>query len=531
MTPSSILSSLPGPAERPAAVPAGTASGSADAFAALLAGLQSGADAGLDGGEAADAGSVLPPGRQAIAAGLPDRPVRANLPAAVVLPGDDAGVAGTGAAATGRPELPAMVPDAGSLPQDRGARALPGRLRAIAVPTPPEPMDTAAPGTADADPEAVRTVGRGRQRVPDPWFAMMVDLPGPSRAPLPLTGGPTIPMTPTAPTASASAAALAAPAAAPAPTAEAAAATAPDALPLADPASRATPGGPLPALPPLVEDAAAAQPQTPPLAATDAAAPRAASAPPAPPAPAGPAATAPNLAAPAAPAAPVTPAAPVLPTPAVSQAMPAGAPRMAARAEFRVAAALRASDDTGAAPAAAVADPAVVPLVSAPPASTGGEALAGFGPGASIAESAPRTESVAPLPRLDTGKADWLQGMIDEIVELRREGGLREAQIRLAPDMLGAVEIRVEEREDGSMRVTLAAETAQARALLSEAAPRLQELAEARGVRLGQTQVDGGAAGDRQPAARSQPDDRTQTPSTPRQADAETPARQRDRIA
>jgi hypothetical protein len=111
-------------------------------------------------------------------------------------------------------------------------------------------------------------------------------------------------------------------------------------------------------------------------------------------------------------------------------------------------------------------------------------------------------------PVIDTGRAEWLQNMIERIAEMPQADGRREAQLRLAPDALGPVDVRIEQR-DQRLHVTLNAQTPEARQLLSDAAPRLQELAEARGIRFAQTGFGGADAQDR----RSQPDH--QQPATP----------------
>ena len=105
--------------------------------------------------------------------------------------------------------------------------------------------------------------------------------------------------------------------------------------------------------------------------------------------------------------------------------------------------------------------------------------------------------------------------MIDRIAELPQAEGRREASIRLLPDALGAIEVRVVER-DKQMHVTMTADTAQARQMLSDAAPRLHDLAEARGLRFAQTDVGGGQPQDRRPTS-EQP-----VPQRPRSAAAET---------
>jgi len=109
----------------------------------------------------------------------------------------------------------------------------------------------------------------------------------------------------------------------------------------------------------------------------------------------------------------------------------------------------------------------------------------------------------------DTGRAEWMQAMIDRIAEMpQAEGGRRDAQIRLVPDALGPVEVTIEQRQE-RLHVTLQAETPQARQLLSDAAPKLHELAEARGIRFAQTGFGSTDSQDR----RQTPDQ--QQPATP----------------
>lgn len=133
--------------------------------------------------------------------------------------------------------------------------------------------------------------------------------------------------------------------------------------------------------------------------------------------------------------------------------------------------------------------------------------------------AAPAPPSTAPVFQsapVDLGRAGWAEAMIDRIAEMPQVDR-REAQIKLLPDMLGKVEVTLVERDE-RVHVTLNVETPQARQLLSEAAPRLQELAEARGLRLGQTEIGGGTSQDRRPA---QDQNQPQTPLRPRSAQPE----------
>jgi flagellar hook-length control protein FliK len=95
---------------------------------------------------------------------------------------------------------------------------------------------------------------------------------------------------------------------------------------------------------------------------------------------------------------------------------------------------------------------------------------------------------------IDMRHQEWAGQMVERIEALREAAPAGETRIRLAPDLLGTVDVAIRQEGD-RVNVHFTAETAAARQLLSDAQPRLAELAEARGVRLGQTSVDGGATG------------------------------------
>lgn len=95
---------------------------------------------------------------------------------------------------------------------------------------------------------------------------------------------------------------------------------------------------------------------------------------------------------------------------------------------------------------------------------------------------------------LDLRQDAGLQAMIDRIEVLRDDADSRDTRIRLVPDALGAVDIAVRKHGD-TLHVHFTAESAATRTLLSDAQPRLSELAEARGVRIAQSSVDGGGTG------------------------------------
>jgi flagellar hook-length control protein FliK len=101
---------------------------------------------------------------------------------------------------------------------------------------------------------------------------------------------------------------------------------------------------------------------------------------------------------------------------------------------------------------------------------------------------------------LDLSRDDWTGKMIDRIAMLRDAAEAADTRIRLAPENLGNVDVSI--RRDGDrLHVHFAAENPVARQLIAEAAPRLAELADARGVKLGQTSVDGGTGGQQQGAS------------------------------
>lgn len=92
---------------------------------------------------------------------------------------------------------------------------------------------------------------------------------------------------------------------------------------------------------------------------------------------------------------------------------------------------------------------------------------------------------------LDLKQDSGLQGMIDHIESLRDGADANDTRIRLVPDALGAVDVSVRKQGD-RVHVHFAAENRASAQLLSEAQPRLAELAEQRGVKLGQTSVAAG---------------------------------------
>ena len=132
---------------------------------------------------------------------------------------------------------------------------------------------------------------------------------------------------------------------------------------------------------------------------------------------------------------------------------------------------------------------------------------------ASVGLSAPveaTTRITDPAP-IDTQASDWIEGMIEQIDVMRdahAEGASETTttRIRLSPDALGAIEILLSGEGD-AIDVRINADTAAARTLLAEAAPRLADMAEARGLKL--AQGDAGQPGQQQAHRQPQQDQPT----------------------
>ena len=153
---------------------------------------------------------------------------------------------------------------------------------------------------------------------------------------------------------------------------------------------------------------------------------------------------------------------------------------------------------------------------------------------ASVGLSAPveaTTRITDPAP-LDTQASDWIEGMIEQIDVMRdahAEGASETTttRIRLSPDALGGVEI-VLSGEGEAIDVRINADTAAARTLLAEAAPRLTDMAEARGLKL--AQGDAGQPGQHQ-AQRQHSDDQPAANRRRSTDSAETGGNTDERIA
>jgi len=94
---------------------------------------------------------------------------------------------------------------------------------------------------------------------------------------------------------------------------------------------------------------------------------------------------------------------------------------------------------------------------------------------------------------LDTRHQEWTAKMIDKI-EMLQGGPVREAKLSLMPEGLGKVDIAIRQ-DDAGLHVQFSTDTPSARQLIADAQPKLAEIAQERGIRIGSTSVDTNAAG------------------------------------
>ena len=103
------------------------------------------------------------------------------------------------------------------------------------------------------------------------------------------------------------------------------------------------------------------------------------------------------------------------------------------------------------------------------------------------------TSDVQQAP-LDMRHDHWPQRMIERIEGLRDAADALDTCIRVVPDALGTIDVSL--RQDGdAVHVHFTAEQAATARLLQDAQPRLNELAEARGWKLGGSATDTGGTG------------------------------------
>ncbi|WP_342250269.1 flagellar hook-length control protein FliK [Sphingomonas sp. OTU376] len=95
---------------------------------------------------------------------------------------------------------------------------------------------------------------------------------------------------------------------------------------------------------------------------------------------------------------------------------------------------------------------------------------------------------------LDTQHQEWTAKMLDRIEALRDAAPVRETKISLMPEGLGKVDIAIRQ-DDAGLHVQFSTDTQSARQLIADAQPKLAEIAQERGIRIGSTSVDTNAAG------------------------------------
>ncbi|MDG2533748.1 flagellar hook-length control protein FliK [Sphingomonas sp. HITSZ_GF] len=96
---------------------------------------------------------------------------------------------------------------------------------------------------------------------------------------------------------------------------------------------------------------------------------------------------------------------------------------------------------------------------------------------------------------LDTRHQQWTAKMIDKMEALQEGGPVRETRLSLMPEGLGKVDIAIRQDDAGSLHVEFNTDTQAARQLIADAQPKLAEIAQERGIRLGSTSVESNLAG------------------------------------
>ena len=109
------------------------------------------------------------------------------------------------------------------------------------------------------------------------------------------------------------------------------------------------------------------------------------------------------------------------------------------------------------------------------------------------ATSSPADAFSASLPNLrPTGDREaWAQGLGERLL-MMADRGLQSATLRLQPEHLGPMEIRISVQDDGSAQVLFSAHHGQTRDALEAAIPRLRDLFAEQGLSLTQANVDAG---------------------------------------
>lgn len=116
----------------------------------------------------------------------------------------------------------------------------------------------------------------------------------------------------------------------------------------------------------------------------------------------------------------------------------------------------------------------------------------GTGHGPAAAGSPADAFSASPPNLRPTGDREaWAQGLGERLL-MMADRGLQSATLRLQPEHLGPMEIRISVQDDGSAQVLFSAHHGQTREALEAAIPRLRDLFAEQGLSLTQANVDSG---------------------------------------
>jgi flagellar hook-length control protein FliK len=179
-------------------------------------------------------------------------------------------------------------------------------------------------------------------------------------------------------------------------------------------------------------------------------------------------------------------------------------PLDATRADATTATAERAAEQTASADFRTRLAMMLAPLERAPSAdgSPTATTLGAFAAPVTATTTAPTLSAAAPDTMLDAlpvleplGDADAFSQGIGERLLLLADRGLQSATIKLQPEHLGPMEIRIRVDDDGAAHVNFSAQHAQTRDALESAIPRLRELFADQGLSLSQANVDAGRGG------------------------------------
>ncbi len=110
--------------------------------------------------------------------------------------------------------------------------------------------------------------------------------------------------------------------------------------------------------------------------------------------------------------------------------------------------------------------------------------------GSSLRATAPLPDAMPTLQPLTDSEA-WSKNLGDRLL-MMAENGMQTARLKLHPEHLGPLEIRISVDDDGASRVWFSAHHAQTREAIEQALPRLRELFADQGLNLAHTNVDSG---------------------------------------